>query len=382
MKIVVAIDSLKNSLTSMEAGKAIAQGIYNAFGTEDVQVVVKPLADGGEGTVEALAEGLHGELDSVSVHGPLSSAVTCPYAYIPQSKTAVIEMAGAAGIGLVPDAQRNPLETTTYGVGEVIHHAIKQGVRHFIIGIGGSATSDCGLGMLQALGYVFKDSDGNPVGLGGKAMERVASVDTSGALPELSECVFDIACDVTNPLYGPTGAAHIFGPQKGATPEIVGRLDAGSRNVAAVTATLLGEDLSQTPGAGAAGGLGFAFLAYLHGTLRSGIQIVLDAIRLEETLVDAEYVVTGEGRLDAQTAMGKAPIGVAHLAKKHGAKVIALAGCTTEDAKACNQSGIDAFFSIVDTAMPLAEAMKKDVALKNMTNTATQVFNLVRVAAH
>jgi glycerate kinase len=380
MKVVVAIDSLKDSLTSFEAGKAIEEGVRKAYGHLPVDIVVKPLADGGEGTVNALVEGLHGELRQAEVHGPLDERVCCPYGYLRESRTAVIEMAGAAGLGLVPEKLRNPLNTTTYGVGEVISQAMAQGVRNFIVGIGGSATSDCGIGMLQALGYIFSDADGHPVGLGGREAGRIAAIDDSQVLPAIHECVFNIACDVTNPLFGRQGAAYIFGPQKGAVPEIVETLDKGSRSFAAVTAAYLGKDVSQTAGAGAAGGLGFAFLAYLNGNLRSGIQIVLDSIHLAEAIKDADYVVTGEGRLDAQTAMGKAPIGVAKLAKQYGAKVIALAGCTTEDAIDCNRQGIDAFFSIVDTAMPLKEAMNKENALRNMTNTATQVFNLIRVA--
>lgn len=382
MKVVVAVDSLKNSLTSYEAGKAIEAGIRNAYSDTEVEVIVKPLADGGEGTVAALVEGLHGELRYAAVHGPLAGMVQCPYGFLKESKTAIIEMAGAAGIGLVPEEERNPLHTTTYGVGEVIVQAMSEGARNFIIGIGGSVTSDCGVGMLQALGFIFKDEQGQPVGLGGKAVENIVSVDVSQAVPAIKDCTFHIACDVNNPLYGTHGAAYIFGPQKGATPDMVRRLDAASRVFAEVTAKFLGTDLSQTPGAGAAGGLGFAFLAYIKGSLQSGIQIVLNSIHLAEAIQDADYVVTGEGCLDAQTAMGKAPIGVAKLAKKYGAKVIALAGCTTDDAKACNKHGIDAFFSIVDSAMSLKEAMNKDVALKNMTNTATQVFNLIRAAEH
>lgn len=380
MKVVVAIDSLKNSLTSMEAGHAIEAGVRQAYGGKDVQVVVKPLADGGEGTVEALVDGMHGQLRYVGVTGPLGQDVSCPYGYLADTQTAVIEMAGAAGLGQVPEEQRNPLYTTTFGVGEVMAKAIEEGVRHFIIGLGGSATSDCGIGMLQALGYVFTDKNGDAVGISGIDVGRIAHVDDSHVLPQLKDCTFDVACDVTNPLYGNWGAASIFGPQKGATPEIVKILDDGSRSFAKVTADYIGEDKSQMAGAGAAGGMGFAFLAYLHGRLRSGIQIVLDSIGLADAIKDADYVVTGEGRLDAQTAMGKAPIGVAKLAKQYGAKVIALAGCTSDDAVKCNTQGIDAFFSIVDKAMPLNEAMEKETALKNMKNTATQVFNLVRAA--
>ena len=377
MKVVVAIDSLKNSLTSVEAGRAIEAGVRKAYGGHPVQVIVKPLADGGEGTVEALVDGLDGELRYVGVQGPLGEAVS----YLPGMEAAVIEMAGAAGLGLVPAEQRNPLYTTTYGVGQVMAQAIEAGIRHFIIGLGGSSTSDCGVGMLQALGYIFRYAQGKPIGLGGQEVGRIASVDDSQVLPALKDCTFDVACDVTNPLFGNWGAAYIFGPQKGASPQDVKVLDDASRSFAAVTRTYTGHDFSQTAGAGAAGGMGFAFLAYLHGRLRSGIQIVLDSIRLAEAVKDADYVITGEGRLDAQTAMGKAPIGVAKLAKQYGAKVIALAGCTTADAAECNQQGIDAFFSIVDKAMPLEEAMNKETVLRNMTNTAQQVFNLIRAVS-
>lgn len=381
MKVVIAIDSLKNSLTSVEAGRAVEAGVRKAYGAQPVQIVVKPLADGGEGTVEALVEGMNGELRHAVVQGPLGDAVSCAYGYLPDTGTAVIEMAGTAGLGLVPEEKRNPLYTTTYGVGQVMAEAIKGGIRRFIIGLGGSATSDCGVGMLQALGYVFRDKDGRVVGTGGLAVGDIAAVDDSQVLPALKECTFDVACDVTNPLYGTLGAAAVFGPQKGASPADVKALDQASRSFAAVTEAYLGEDYSQASGAGAAGGMGFAVLAYLKGSLRSGIQIVLDSIRLADVVADADYVITGEGRLDAQTAMGKAPIGVAKLAKQYGAKVIALAGCTTEDAGECNRQGIDAFFSIVDKAMPLQEAMDRDTAMGNMTRTAQQVFNLIRAVS-
>lgn len=381
MKIVIAIDSLKNSLTSVEAGRAVEAGVRKAYGSQPVQIVVKPLADGGEGFDDDLVEGMNGKLCHAVVKGPLGEPVSCSYGYLPDTATAVIEMAGAAGLGLVPEDRRNPLYTTTYGVGQVMAKAIEGGIRHFIIGLGGSATSDCGVGMLQALGYVFRDAEGHVVGTGGLAVGDIASVDDSQVLPALKECTFDVACDVTNPLYGTLGAAAVFGPQKGASPADVKRLDDASRSFAAVTKAYKGQDYSQASGAGAAGGLGFAFLAYLQGRLRSGIQIVLDSIKLADVVADADYVITGEGRLDAQTAMGKAPIGVAKLAKQYGAKVIALAGCTTEDAGECNRQGIDAFFSIVDKAMPLQEAMDRDTAIGNMTRTAQQVFNLIRAVS-
>lgn len=380
MKIVIAMDSLKGSLSSYEAGKAIRDGIQEVDAT--AQVVIKPLADGGEGTVDALVEGMKGRRKSVCVHGPLMQPAVCTYGYLQDSNTAIIEMAEAAGLNLVAPEQRNPLYTTTYGVGEMIAHAVHEGIRNFIIGIGGSATSDCGIGMLQALGYVFRDSQGCPVGFGGIEAERIASVDDSGILPELRQCTFHIACDVTNPLYGPQGAPAVYGPQKGATPEIVSRLDAGCRSFAAVTARYAGRDVSQAAGAGAAGGLGFAFLAYLQGQLESGIEIILQEINLAEEARDADYVITGEGRLDYQTAMGKAPIGVAKLAKAHGAKVIALAGSTADGARQCNAEGIDAFFPIINQAMPLQEAMDAKTAYSNMRNTAEQVFRLVKAVSH
>ena len=379
MKVVIAMDSLKGSLSSYEAGKAIRDGIREVDAT--AQIVVKPLADGGEGTVDALVEGMQGVKKEVCVRGPLARPVTCTYGYLQASNTAIIEMAEAAGLHLVAPEERNPLYTTTYGVGEVIAHAVAEGVRHFIIGIGGSATSDCGVGMLQALGYVFTDDQGLPVGFGGQEVERIAAVDDRAVLPELRQCSFHIACDVTNPLYGPQGAPAVYGPQKGATPEIVSRLDAGCRSFAAVTAKYIGRDVSQAVGAGAAGGMGFAFLAYLQGRLESGIEIILHEINLAEEAKDADYVITGEGRLDYQTAMGKGPIGVAKMAKACGAKVVALAGSTSDGASQCNAEGIDAFFPIINQAMPLQEAMEAKTAYNNMKNTAEQVFRLVKAVS-
>lgn len=382
MKVVIAIDSLKNSLTSMEAGKAIETGIHQAYENEAVDVIVKPLADGGEGTVEALVTGMNGILKEVRVFGPLDESVCCPYGVLPETNTAIIEMAGAAGIGLIEDSKKNPLETSTYGVGEVIRYAVDSGIRNFIIGIGGSVTNDCGVGMLQALGYEFLDKEGCHVQKGGKVLAEIASIDDRNVLSELKECTFKIACDVTNPLCGPNGASYVYGPQKGATPEMIKQLDAGCENFAKVVAAHFGRDFSIVPGVGAAGGLGFGFLSFLNAELRSGIELILQETRLEEEIKDADIVITGEGRLDFQTSMGKAPIGVAKLAKKYGAKVIALAGCATNDAKECNQHGIDAFFTIVNRAMTLEEAMNRDLALDNMTRTSEQVFRLIRTMSN
>lgn len=376
MKIVISIDSLKGSLTSIEAANAIKKGILSVDNKSDV--VIMPLADGGEGTVEALVQGMNGEEKVISVTGPINEKVNATYGILKETNTAIIEMAQASGLPLVPAELRNPLNTTTYGVGEIIKEAIEKGCRNFIVGIGGSATNDCGVGMLQALGFEFYDENDNLVGLGGKVLKQIKRIKTDNKLKELDECNFKIACDVNNPLYGENGAAYIYGPQKGATKEIVKELDKGLKNFAEVVKKDLGKDIAHIEGAGAAGGLGFGFLGFLNSKLESGIKIILDEIKLEEVVKDADIVITGEGRLDNQTAMGKAPIGVAKLAKKHGAKVIAIAGCTTPDAVKCNEEGIDAYFSIVNKAMTIDEAMKKENATQNMIETTIQIFNLIK----
>ncbi|MCR1876448.1 glycerate kinase [Paraclostridium bifermentans] len=376
MKIVISIDSLKGSLTSIEAANAIKKGILSVDNKSDV--IIMPLADGGEGTVEALVQGMNGEEKVISVTGPINEKVNATYGILKETNTAIIEMAQASGLPLVPAELRNPLNTTTYGVGEIIKEAIEKGCRNFIVGIGGSATNDCGVGMLQALGFEFYDENDNLVGLGGKVLNQIKRIKTDNKLKELDECNFKIACDVNNPLYGENGAAYIYGPQKGATKEIVKELDKGLKNFAEVVKDDLGKDIAHREGAGAAGGLGFGFLGFLNSKLESGIKIILDEIKLEEVVKDADIVITGEGRLDNQTAMGKAPIGVAKLAKKHGAKVIAIAGCTTPDAVKCNEEGIDAYFSIVNKAMTIDEAMKKENATQNMIETTIQIFNLIK----
>lgn len=374
MKVVIAIDSLKGSLTSMEAGRAIKEGILNIL--PETEVLVKPLADGGEGTTEALVEGLGGEMVYVDVHGPLETPVRAGYGLIKETGTAIMEMASAAGIILVGKDKR-PLDATTYGVGEMIRDAVQRGCRSFIIGIGGSATNDGGIGMLTALGYEFLDAEGRPSGIGGGALKRVVSVRTDKVLPELKECRFKIACDVTNPLCGINGATYIYGPQKGVTENMQEELDADMAGYAAVTKACIGTDFAETEGAGAAGGLGFAFLSYLNANLQPGIELVLDAVDMEKSMEGADLVFTGEGRLDYQTAMGKAPVGIAKLAKKHGAKVIALAGAVIEGAEKCNENGIDAFFPILRRIVTLDEAMDPETAKQNMVKTAEQVIRLV-----
>ncbi len=374
MKVVVAIDSLKGSMTSMEAGRAIREGILNVL--PDTEVIVKPLADGGEGTTEALVEGLGGELVETEVHGPLETPVKAVYGVVKETGTAIMEMAAAAGIILVGKDKR-PLDATTYGVGEMIRDAVRRGCREFIIGIGGSATNDGGIGMLTALGYEFLDARGAAVGIGAGALGKVASIRTGRVLPELKGCRFRIACDVTNPLCGVNGATYIYGPQKGVTEDLRDSLDEAMDSYAQVIRDCLGTDHRESEGAGAAGGLGFAFLSCLNADLQPGIGLVMDAVDMEKTMEGADLVFTGEGRLDGQTAMGKAPVGIAKLAKKHGAKVVALAGAVIEGAEKCNENGIDAFFPILRRIVTLDEAMDPETAKENMIRTAEQVIRLV-----
>ena len=375
MKVVIAIDSLKGSLSSMEAGTAIKDGILAA--KPDAEVIVKPLADGGEGTTDALIEGMNGERIDLTVTGPMHTPVDAYYGYLKDTNTAVMEMASAAGITLVPDSEKNPLLATSYGVGEMINDAIQRGCRNFIIGIGGSVTNDGGIGMLKALGVRFLDENGEDAGEGGQALAKIARIDVSGMNPLLKECHIQVACDVNNPLCGENGSTYVYGPQKGVTEDMKKTLDEAMAHFARVTSETLENDYMNTPGAGAAGGLGYAFLAYTGAALTPGIELILDAVGLEEELSGADVVVTGEGRLDFQTAMGKAPVGVARLAKKYNAKVIAFAGSVTKEATACNKEGIDAFFPILRSVCTLAEAMDPVTARNNMTATVEQVFRLL-----
>jgi glycerate kinase len=375
MKVVIAIDSFKGSLSSLEAGEAAREGVLKA--DESAEVIIRPLADGGEGTVEALAIGLGGEMIEAEVTGPLGERVRAKYCIV-KSSTAVIEMAQAAGLPLVPADKRDPMFTTTYGVGELILDAIRRGCRSFIVGIGGSATNDGGTGMLSALGFEFYDKNGEKIAFGAKGLEALASISANNVIPELCECSFRVACDVNNPLCGERGCSAVYAPQKGATPESVKIMDQWLGKYAETAKSVFPNADPNYPGAGAAGGLGFAFKTFMSASLESGIGIILDETELEKHIADADVVVTGEGRIDFQTAMGKAPIGVAKLAKKHGKRVVAFAGCVTEDAEECNNHGIDAFFPIIRGITTLDEALRRDNAYSNLRATAYQVFNLLK----
>ena len=375
MNVVAVIDSFKGSISSIEAGNALRAGVCRVYPEASVKVL--PLADGGEGTVDALVGGLGGEFVFSKVLNPVGSEIYARYGII-NNDTAVIEMAAASGITLISPSQRDPLKTTTYGVGQLIRDAISKGCRKFIIGIGGSATNDGGVGMLKALGFGFYDSDGKEIPLRGEGLRSLDRITAEGAMPELSECEFRIACDVTNPLCGENGCSAVYGPQKGATPETVRDMDAWLDRYAKLTKEIYPEADAAYPGTGAAGGLGFAFLAYLNAVLQSGVSLVLDAVGAEDSIKEADIVVTGEGRLDSQSVMGKAPTGVARLAKKYNKTVIAFAGCLSEDAELCNQHGIDAFFPILRGVVSLEDAMNSENAKANLEKTAEQVFRVIK----
>ena len=375
MQVVIAIDSFKGSLTSLEAGEAIKEALLRADPAS--VATVRPLADGGEGTVQSLVTGCKGELVRTEVMGPLGERVLAEYGII-FGNTAVIEMSSAAGITLIAPTERDPMKTTTYGVGELIKDALAHGVRHFIVGIGGSATNDGGAGMLQALGFDLLDGAGAPIEKGARGLEKLHTVCTEHTDPLLKKCDFRIACDVQNPLCGEVGCSAVYGPQKGATSENIPLMDAWLARYAELAKTVNPAADPTLPGAGAAGGLGFAFSAFLGGKLQSGVSLVLDAIRAEDYVKNADVIITGEGRLDEQSAMGKAPVGVARLAKKHGKPVIAFAGCVSEEATRCNEVGIDAFFPILRGVVSLSEAMDKENAARNLEKTAEQAFRLIK----
>lgn len=374
MKAVIAIDSFKGSMTSMEAGTAAADAVRSIYG-DGAQIVLKPVADGGEGMTEALIEGLGGDFIFTEVRGPLGDSVTARYGVLPDGKTAVMEMAEAAGITLV--TEKDPWNASTYGVGEMIIDAVERGIRTFIMGIGGSATTDGGTGMLKALGVRFLDETGCEIKEGIIDLDRISDIDVSGMLPQLNDCTFRVACDVKNPLYGENGAVYVFGTQKGVKDSEKDAMDYRMVNYANHTKRVTGADHSGDEGAGAAGGLGFAFKSYFpYAELQSGINIALEAIDLESEIADADFVITGEGKLDGQTAMGKVPVGIAKLAKKYDVPVIAFAGCLGDGAELCREEGIDDFFAITPDGMDLETAMKKDVAEDNMKKAVEQELPL------
>lgn len=377
MKITVAIDSFKGSITSTEAAYAVRAAALS-FG-QSTEIKTFALADGGEGTVEAFLAALGGRKYSESVVGPLGEEVIAEYG-ISEDGTAIIEMSSAAGLPLVPADKRNPGYTTTFGVGQLILAAIAKGSRKFIVGLGGSATNDGGAGMLSALGYKLLDGEGRKIPLGAVGLSRLERINSSGVIPELSECSFLAACDVKNPLLGKNGASAVFGPQKGADSKSVELLDSWLSRFAAVSEEYLCVSHRNDEGAGAAGGLGFALISYLGAELRSGIDLLINLSNIEEEIRTSDLVITGEGRLDGQTVMGKAPVGIAALAKKHGKPVIAFCGCVGNGASSCNCAGIDAYFPIIQGPCTLSEALDKHTATENLKRTAEQAIRLFACA--
>lgn len=369
MKIIAAMDSFKGSLTSMEAGNAVREGILKVL--PDARVVVKPMADGGEGTVEAMASALGGELIMCRVKGPVGKKVTASYCICREKGLAVIEAAQAAGLTLM--TERDPWKATSYGVGELIMDAVEKGCRKIYVGLGGSATNDCGLGMLDALGIHFYDGDERRLEAILPNLGKIKRISLEEKNRVLEECTFTTACDVINPLCGKNGATYVFGPQKGIMPDERESIDRDFHHFADVCTSFLEKDMRDEPGAGAAGGLGYAFYTFFHTRSISGIQMVLQATELGKEMQDTDLVVTGEGQLDEQTMMGKVPAGIAALAKKNGCMVIALAGSVKAGTR-CNENGIDAYFSIQKGAVSLQEAMRKENAYSNLKDKSNYTF--------
>ena len=384
MKVVFAMDSMKGCLTSLECGEAAAKGLVRAI--PGAEYIVRPLADGGEGTVKAVTIGCEGEFVNLDVTGPLGRKVQAEYGIIYNDegiKTAIIEIASAAGITLISDKEKDPFKTTTYGVGEIINDALSRGCRSFIIGLGGSATNDLGIGMLQALGVKFYDSTGTPVGkensyLTGSDLEFIYSIDTNSMNPSIKESNFRIACDVNNPLTGENGASYIYGPQKGLFQSEIQMMDKWHEQFVATLSHKLGEEIdSSEPGMGAAGGLGFAFKHFLNGSLERGNKIVIEETNLLKYIKEADLVVTGEGTLDNQTPMGKAPVGIAKIAKEYGKPVISLVGAVAPAFDGDILPDVDAYFPILRRPETEEEAMDSAKATVNMSATSEQVFRLI-----
>lgn len=378
--VLIAPSGFKESLDARDCAKRIAEGVLDVL--PDARILSAPMADGGEGFTVALVEATGGSLHAATVTGPVGDPVRAHFGFLGgrARRTAVIEMAAAAGLRLVPRDRRDPTRTTSYGVGELIRAALDAGARHFIIGLGGSATNDGGAGMLQALGGELLNADGESIPPGGGGLASLAQIRLKHLDPRLKNCVFEVACDVSNPLLGPQGASAIFGPQKGATPEMVEQLDANLSHFAQLILRDFGLDLAGQPGTGAAGGMSLSLIAFLNGKLRPGVEIVADAIKLEAALNDADLVITGEGRIDSQSIRGKTPVGVARLAKARGLPVIAIGGCLASDTAAVYQHGIDAAFAAVNRPCALETALNE--TRQNLRSAARNIAACLKIGGH
>jgi glycerate kinase len=374
MNILVALDSFKGSVSSYEANQAVERGIRAVL--PHAIITKLAIADGGEGTVDCLYRSLGGTLIKKAVHNPLMTFIEATYLML-NDKTAVIEMSSAAGLTLITPEKQDPRYTSTYGVGELIHDAILIGSRQFLIGIGGSATNDAGIGMLQALGYRFLDKFGHELPGIGDSLSKIVTIDQSQILPELSTCHFQVASDVDNPLYGPNGAAHVFARQKGANDEIILELDLGLKHFCDVIKRDLALNIKDIPGLGAAGGLGGGFFAFLNTEIKPGIDLIFNKLKLKQNIQQSDLIITGEGRLDFQSKMGKVPAGIAHLAKLYKKPVIAIGGQVTQEAYGLHEIGITALFSVMKGPISLEEAMKKEVTESLITDTIQEIMRLL-----
>lgn len=375
MKVIIAPDSFKESIDALGVANAIEKGFRKVF--PDVDIVKIPMADGGEGTVQSIISVTNGKIMRKNVTGPLGETVEAYFGILGDRQTAIIEMAAASGLHLVPKEKRNPLWMTTKGTGELILAAVEAGATKIIIGLGGSATNDGGMGMAKALGIKFLDDDGKEIGDGGGNLSKLAKIDVSNMDPRLQNLKILVACDVESPLIGENGASRIFGPQKGASPSMIQQLDENLAHYAEIIKRDIGKDVAHLPGSGAAGGLGAGLIAFLNAELKSGVELVLEATNFKEQLKDAELVITGEGKIDSQTIYGKTPIGVAKLAKESGVPVIAIAGNLSHDFEVVYDYGIDALFSIVPGVTTIEEALSK--AAMNIENTATNIARLYKL---
>ncbi|QGU94860.1 glycerate kinase [Clostridium bovifaecis] len=375
MRFVLAPDSFKESVTAREAAESMEKGIKNVM--KDAECIKVPMADGGEGTVQSLVDATEGEIYSIEVLGPLGRTVRAEFGILGDEKTAVLEMASASGLHHVKREERNPLTTTTYGTGELIKAALDRGVKKIFLGIGGSATNDGGAGMIQALGGKFLTREGENIGFGGGALEHIHTIDTSGLDKRLKDVKIEVACDVSNPLTGTDGAAYVFGPQKGATHEVVEKLDANLKHYSRIIREQLKLDIENIPGAGAAGGLGAGLLAFLPSSLKRGVDLVIEYTGLEEKIKKADYVITGEGGIDFQTRFGKTPYGVASLAQKYNVPVIVIAGYIGNRIESLYDCGINSIFGILPGAISLEEALKS--GKMNIERTTENIARLIAI---
>ncbi|WP_455674567.1 glycerate kinase family protein [Phocaeicola sp.] len=374
MKIVLAIDSFKGCLSSQDAETAAAEGIKTIY--PDCEIIKIPIADGGEGMLEVLVNATNGHYRTLKAHDPLMNIVSATYGISGDGQTALIEMATISGLTLVPEQQRNPMITTSFGTGELIGDALEYGCRKFIIGIGGSATNDAGLGMLQALGFRFYDKEGNLLGQGGNMMDKVAEIDTSHIHPALKEARFTVACDVHNPFHGPEGAAYVFARQKGADDKMIEELDRGMQSLAEIIRKKTGKDITRIPGAGAAGGMGGGLVAFLDARLTPGADLLLEATHFHQKITGANLIITGEGKADRQTAMGKVPYSILKAAQRQRIPVIVIAG-SIEDAKELNRSGFNGVFSIASGPIALKKAMEPEFAKENIKRLVSQLCSVI-----